>query len=165
MASQLPLWVQYVQALGIPVAGALIAAVSVYIAYQQSQIARQKLDHDRYDHRFHVFAAARQLLSEAVTKDAISDDVLKQFYIGTTDAPFHFRNDIVDYLKTIETHASSVNIRQQALANNIELASREVMEKEVAKDLYWLQQEIQSGRLTEKFRMYMALEPKTSIRR
>ncbi len=53
--SSLPLWVQVLQALAVPV----IAAVSAWVAWQQMHIARTKLQHDRYDRRYAVFQAVR----------------------------------------------------------------------------------------------------------
>ena len=47
----LPLWVQVLQALLVPV----IAAVGAWVALQQMYLARVKLQHDLYDRRYAVF--------------------------------------------------------------------------------------------------------------
>jgi hypothetical protein len=60
-SSSLPLWVQVLQALAVPV----IAAVGAWVALQQMHIARTKLQHDLYDRRYAVFQAVRRFLDEA----------------------------------------------------------------------------------------------------
>lgn len=62
--SSLPVWVQVLQALAVPV----IAGVGAWIALQQMYLARVKLQHDLFDRRYAVFQAVRRFLEEAVSQ-------------------------------------------------------------------------------------------------
>jgi len=80
----MPLWVQVLQALAVPV----IAAVGAWIALQQMYIARVKLQHDLYDRRYAVFEAVRRFLDEAVSQKIVSPETLHSFALRTGDALF-----------------------------------------------------------------------------
>jgi hypothetical protein len=61
--NQLPLWLQYGQALGAPLLAGVIGVVGTWIALQQMRLARVKVQHDTYDRKFAVFVAVRSLLT------------------------------------------------------------------------------------------------------
>jgi hypothetical protein len=149
-----------VQALAVPLLGFVIAAIGTWIALQQMRIARMKLDHDRYEKRLKIFEAAHALLAEAVVKDSISDSVLKRFFVDVVDAPFHFGDEIVKYLDQLGTVGSSAKVRQEAIVDQADSKLREELKSEMKKDLFWIQQELQSGNLVRRFRPYLALNPK-----
>jgi hypothetical protein len=86
--SQLPLWVQYAQALGAPSLAVVVAAVGAWLAWQQVRIARVRLQHDLYDRRFKIFQAARNFLAEVMTHGYPSDDQVRAYVVGTADAIF-----------------------------------------------------------------------------
>jgi hypothetical protein len=50
--SQLPPWVSYLQALGVPIIAAVIAAVGTWIAARQMLIANDKLQLDAFDRQY-----------------------------------------------------------------------------------------------------------------
>jgi hypothetical protein len=166
--SILPTWLQYLQALAlvaVPCVGTIVAAIGAWIALQQMRVARMKLDHDRYEKRLKIFEAAHALLAEAVVKDAISDALLKRFFVDAIDAPFHFADDVVKYLERLGTIASSVKVGQQALADETDAKLREKLKDDIKNELLWLQQELQSGKLINRFRPYLALDPRDARRR
>ena len=59
---QLPLWVQYAQALGALLLVLVIGVVGAALTRQQVKIAQVSLQHDLYDRRFAVFEATREFL-------------------------------------------------------------------------------------------------------
>jgi hypothetical protein len=154
--SALPTWLQYVQLIAV-LAIPLLAAL---IAYEQMRIARMKLNHDRYERRLKIFEAAHALLAEAVTTDAISDDVLKRYFADTVAAPFHFNDDIVRYLEKVGTVAGALRARQSALQHEADQAKRDLIQTEADSELLWCQQELQTGRLVNTFRRDLALDPR-----
>jgi len=101
--SQLPSWVQILQALAVP----LIAAVGALVAIQQMRIARIKLQHDLYDRRYAVFQAVRRFLDETVANLVVSHDILRAFVIGTADAEFLFPDELAAYLGEMSRRARS----------------------------------------------------------
>src|SRR5262245_41452405 len=99
-ACPLPLWIQWLQALAVPV----IAAVGAWIALQQ-MLARVKLRHDLYERRFAVYQAARKFLAEVLTYAAVADDALRAYVVGTSDSVFLFNDEISTYLEQIRNTA------------------------------------------------------------
>jgi len=104
--SQLPLWVQYAQALGAPLLAVAIAGVGAWLAWQQVRIARVRLQHDLYDRRFAVFQAARKFLAEVMTHGYPSDDQIRLYVVGTADAGFLLNADVATYLEEIRKRGS-----------------------------------------------------------
>jgi hypothetical protein len=158
--SVLPIWVQYVQALGIPIAGALITIVGAGIAYQQMRIARVKLQHDLYERRLAIFSAARDLLSEIVKNGTPSSADIAKFTIATVDAPFHFDQPVLDYLNQVEMLASTLLVDEQTLAgqtNNKELTER------IRINRRWLQDQLQGKQITKVFLPYLTIDPATRL--
>ena len=98
----LPLWVQALQALAVPV----IAAVGTWVAVQQMVIARVKLQHDLYDRRYAVFDAVRTFLNEAISSQIVSPETFRMFALKTADAEFLFDNGLAAHLREMREHAS-----------------------------------------------------------
>jgi hypothetical protein len=98
----LPLWVQALQALAVPV----IAAVGAWVAVQQMVIARVKLQHDLYDRRYAVFDAVRAFLNEAISSQIVSQETFRMFALKTADAEFLFDDGLAAYLREMREHAS-----------------------------------------------------------
>ena len=113
--SQLPLWVQYAQALGAPLLAVVIAGVGAWVALQQVRIARVRLQHDLYDRRFAVFEAARKFLAEVLTQRYPSDDHVRSYVVGTADAGFLLNDDVAAYLEEIRKRGSRLGAIEVAL--------------------------------------------------
>ena len=94
----MPVYIQIVAAVFIPVFGA-------WLLWQQVQIARMKLQLDLFDKRFVVFEAARKFLLDIVTHGTTSDDALRAYVLGTIDSVFLLNDELADYLKEIRNRA------------------------------------------------------------
>lgn len=62
-AENLPLWVEYVKALGTPTVALLASIVAAFIAYRQWRTARNKLKLDFFDRRMEIYNCAVQLIN------------------------------------------------------------------------------------------------------
>lgn len=62
--AELPLWVEYVKALGAPIVALIAAAIAAGIAYRQWSTARNKLKLDLFEKRMEVYKAAVDLIKE-----------------------------------------------------------------------------------------------------
>jgi hypothetical protein len=113
--SQLPLWVQYAQALGAPLLAIVIAGVGAWLAWQQVRMARVRLRHDLYDRRFAVFQAARKFLAEVMTHGYPSDDQIRSYVVGTADSGFLLSADVATYLEEIRKHGSRLGAIKETL--------------------------------------------------
>jgi hypothetical protein len=154
-SSSLPLWVEVLQALAVPV----IAAVGAWIAAQQMYLARVKLQHDLYDRRYAVFDAVRRFLDEAVATKIVSAETLHSFALRTADAPFLF--DDAPYLKEMRERAA----KAQSIYSVIEgvpgmPADQKARASQAAGEhLTWLVGQLDG--LAEQFRPFLTLDKRS----
>jgi len=71
-------WLQYLQAFAL----VAIPPIGAWLAWQQVQIARVKLQHDLYDRRYQVFDATRRLLANVCATGYASDEAQRAFMLG-----------------------------------------------------------------------------------
>ncbi|MEJ0096373.1 MAG: hypothetical protein WDN46_24100 [Methylocella sp.] len=93
----------------------VFSGVGAWLAWQQVQIARVKLQHELYDKRYRVYDAARALTADIVVHANASDEAVRQFVIGTSDAVFLFDDDkITQYLEEMRKRAAALQSVQKA---------------------------------------------------
>jgi hypothetical protein len=157
--SQLPLWVQYAQALGAPLLAIVIAGVGAWVAWQQVGIARVRLQHDLYDRRFAVFQAARKFLAEVMTHGHPSDDQIRSYVVGTADAGFLLNDDIAMYLEEIRKRGSRLESIKETLKPLPVGNERAALAQQKEELFSWMMEQLPVG-LVEKFKPFLTLERK-----
>ena len=65
-SENLPMWLEYVRALGTPCAALLAALITGYFTYKQWKTARNKLKLDLFEKRFKVYEAGMEIIREVV---------------------------------------------------------------------------------------------------
>lgn len=105
MGQSLPVWISWIQALGLPVVGAIIAGSGVFIAYQQKRLADIRLQHDLYDRRFAVYEATKAFIIGAVDDDRMTAKLYLTFKRGTSQNVFLFDATLAAYLSEIDRRA------------------------------------------------------------
>ena len=154
--NQLPICIQWVQALGFPVVGLILAIVGAVLAYQQFRLARVKLQPDLYDRRYAAFKAAQDYLLAAHRDNAPSPEAFRDFAIGTSQAVFLFDNGMETYLKGITDRMLLMRHHHDVMANGRDEAERERASKNWVDDREWLQNEFPA--LVERFRPFLRLD-------
>src|SRR5215470_10134112 len=96
--SDLPAWAAWMQALGVPVFGAIISAIGLRIAWLQQRLQDMRFRHELYDRRYKVYAAAKGLLASVQAHGCVNGPDFLAFVGGTSDAEFLFGEDVIDYL-------------------------------------------------------------------
>ena len=86
----------------------VIAAIAVYIAYQQWRTNRQRLDLDRYERRLRVYQAVDRFISNVVADVSPEPQDIFDLRKNTAEADFLFGSDVRDYLKTLATRAAEL---------------------------------------------------------
>ena len=137
----------------------VIAAIAVYIAYQQSQTNRRKLALDLYEHRLRVYQAVTRFIGKVV-KD-MSPDVqdFSEFWRSTAEADFLFGSDVRDYLEELATRAANLWRWSNEYRDNRQVRpegydhSRVVEGKH--KEMQWFA--VQSGEARQLFAKYLNL--------
>ena len=92
-----------------------IPAVGAWLAWQQVQIARVKLQHDLYVRRFRVFDAARRFVANICSNGTTTDEDVRAFIVGTGDAVFLFDDALGKYLDEMRSRASEMQSRNAFL--------------------------------------------------
>jgi hypothetical protein len=96
-----------------PIATLMVGFAVAFIAWQQWQVARNKLRLDLFDRRYKVFDATRKFLAVIVRDATFLDSQLLEFYAGTSDAEFLFDADVVDYLAQVRKRAVDMRTHQK----------------------------------------------------
>lgn len=150
----LPIWIQWLQALAVPV----IAAVGAWIALQQMHLARVKLQHDTYDRKYGVFVAVRSLLIVVSgLKRAPYVEDMGAFINEIWAAPFLFDDKLVTYLGEIERRVNRARgLNDIVIMNDLSSdTDKAKASKELKEHILWLSE--QSDIVTEKFRPSLEL--------
>ncbi|MGJ0512287.1 hypothetical protein [Methylocystis sp.] len=82
-----------------------IAAIGARIAWQQKEIAAEKLKLEKFDRRFKVFDATRSFLAHILRTGNVHTDQERDFWIATSDAIFLFDAEIDEFLEDLRLRA------------------------------------------------------------
>jgi len=98
MQSQLPIWVQYIQALGTPFAAIIFGAFAALISYKQYQTSVHKYRFDLFERRYKVYVAVQEIFGEILREDKVSGEAYSKFSVATGEAKFLFGDDVKAYI-------------------------------------------------------------------
>lgn len=154
--NQLPICIQWVQALGFPVVGSVLAIVGAWLALQQFRLARVKLQHDLYDRRYAVFKAAQDFLLSAFHSSAPSSDAMRDFAIGASQSVFLFDDEMASYLRGISDRMEQMRIHHKLMTDATDPAEREKQGAKWLADREWMQKEFTV--LVERFKPFLRLD-------
>jgi hypothetical protein len=153
----MPWWLQYLKALAV----VAIPAVGAWLAWQQVQIARVKLQHDLYDRRFRVFDAARRFVANIRSNGTTTDEDVRAFIVGTGDAVFLFDYALAKYLDEMRSRASEMQSRNAFLDDRSLLPplspARVEATKIVSEHQSWFGEQMTAG-LIRKFEPFLKLD-------
>lgn len=93
--------IQFIQSLAV----IALTIIGARIAWQQKQIAAEKLKLEKFDRRFRVFEATRSFLVHILNSGDVDFKNEEQFWVGTMDAIFLFDADIVYFLEDVRLRA------------------------------------------------------------
>jgi hypothetical protein len=135
-----------------------VARQQAVTAQQQARLADIRLQHDLFDRRFAVYAAARALLIEIIQNANVSNDGRNSFVRGTADAVFLVDTDLVDYLEEIRKNSIELQ-RLNRVLNNSDIPvgpQREKSAKEESELMLWFFDQL--GVLIQKFKPFLSLD-------
>ena len=163
MTPALPIWLQWVQALGVPalaVAGAFIAYQQMRIARSQARTAFVRAQHDMFPKRFEVYEAASTFLATIVSHGKVSQDDFHRVYKFTNAARFLFPPNVSVYLDKLGERASSWHATrsEMAAARQTGRTDAGLIEKEKEQHL-WLLDQLEE--LAKVFGPYLRIDPLT----
>ncbi len=94
----LPLWVEYVRALGAPVVALVAAIIAGGIAYRQWSTARNKLKLDFFDKRIAIYRLAVGVLESGRSSDASNTDSIQKLQDSLYSTRWLFDKEVELYL-------------------------------------------------------------------
>lgn len=97
----LPLWVEYVKALGTPTIALLASLVAAMIAYRQWKTASNKLKLDFFDRRMEIYRAAQELINLVAYPLPISTDHVAELARPFAAAHWLLSPEIAKHLKEL----------------------------------------------------------------
>lgn len=97
----------------------LIAIIAAYIAYQQWKTNKHSLKLDLYNHRLSVYRAVNKLLNTVIKKNGLSWNDAMDFKTETSEAPFFFGNDVLNFRKELFDNAKTLARIKEDLKNSI----------------------------------------------
>jgi hypothetical protein len=103
--SELPYWIQSIQALGPSVVAVIAAAIAGYIAWRQWRTAHYRLSFDMYEKRFAVYEATQIFLVTAMVDGRITEENCRALLKGIRSAEFLFDGKTAAYLMKIRDQA------------------------------------------------------------
>lgn len=137
----------------------LIAFITVYIAYQQWLVNRQKLRLELYDRRLRIYEEIKKIIS-IITRDAkpTTDDLLK-FRISVSEADFLFDSDIPEYIDEIYKRGLNLwrcheEYRDITMPETENYDHKKVV-SEMTEELEWLVHQYEPAKL--KFKKYLSM--------
>ncbi|MGB5324469.1 MAG: hypothetical protein WBN40_03460 [Pseudomonadales bacterium] len=133
----------------------LIAALVAFISYQQYRINKRKLRLDLFDRRYKVYEATRVFIIQFLESGRIEQQMLHDFWLGTSDAKFLFKDEIVEYIDLINRKANELRLKQRQMQRS----DSDSQLPDQALDLdTWLESQISEGVLTDKFAPYLRFQ-------
>jgi len=93
-------WTEYISAIVLPI----IAGIAAWIAFRQSQIARNKLKLDLFDKRMAVYGAVREALGSIARQGGLTDEQQFFYLQGTRAARWLFGPEVFVYLDEVLWH-------------------------------------------------------------
>jgi hypothetical protein len=109
-----PIWIEYVRALGTPIAALLGAIIAGVIAYRQMRTATNKLKLDLFEKRIIVYTAAVDLISTIGGLDHISEKRYDEILASLNGALWLLDRDAEKYLQKLR-----LDVREQSNRNRM----------------------------------------------
>ena len=137
----------------------LIAALAVYIAYQQWKANERRLILDRYDKRFRVYQSVMAFLALACRDFRPPYIEVQRFYRETADADFLFGSEIAAYLAEIRKHAIESEAAHAEYCDITRVPPSGYDPQDVAARMHehsvWLTHQVERNIARDKFRNYL----------
>ena len=131
----------------------IIGCAVAYVAWQQWQIARNRLRLDLFDRRYKIYDATRKFLATIIREARFEDQQLFEFGAATADAEFLFDSPVVDYLSEIRKRAVNLRTHQKVYEHMPVADERSRHVRAEHDELVWLTEQITA--MTRVFTPYL----------
>ncbi len=133
----------------------IISCLVAFVAWQQWQVAQNKLRLDLFDRRYKVFEAARKFVSQIISNGKFNDRDLMEFNVGTSDTKFLFGSDVVGYLEKLRENAIDIRHHQKLYENLAPGSDRSYHVEAEHDQLLWFTRQFECHVMTNTFAPYL----------
>ena len=123
---------------GVEILSALIAAIAIYIAYQQWSTNKLRLKHELYDRRFKVYKAVQIHLSHVLTHAKIGGEETAALANAMQDARFLMNEKMHNYIHEIYIKSIKMRSKQEQYKDLPVGDERSKLVEEEHENLGWL---------------------------
>jgi hypothetical protein len=105
--TNLPVWLEWSRALGLPALAIAVSILTLLIARWQLIISREKLRYDLYDRRFCIYLAFHELLVAIIDKEDIETELRKALAVNAHSL-FLLDSQLTTYLGILHEEAFQI---------------------------------------------------------
>lgn len=139
----------------------VIAAIAVYIAYQQWEINRRKLELELelYERRLRVHQAVTRFVGKVITEASLYTQDFSELSRGTAEADFLFASDVRVYRKDLNMHGAILRKWNNEYRDNQQVPAEGydhgAVVKGIEQELKWFADQLEGAR--QLFAKYLNL--------
>jgi hypothetical protein len=146
-------WTEYLKAVG----PTIIAAIVVYIAYQQWRVNQANLREKLFERRFEVFKDTQEFLIAIIRQATFTDDDPINFQNAPQVARFLFGKKLADYLQEIKSRALDMRLyTDQFQDSDVDGEERNNLVEKKYIELNWLSAQLDV--IFDKFEPYLGFK-------
>ena len=151
--SQLPIVIQYIQALGPTFVAFVVGIVAAILTVWQWKIGRDKLRLDLFEKRYVIYDETQKVIATALQNGTVSYDEVTEYHRKTKGTEFLFGAEVQDYLDQIRKNLNQLAYLERSIAqDNDPNRSKHIDEARQIKD--YLEQALMVG-VRSKFMKYL----------
>lgn len=99
--SQLPYFIQIIQALGPTAVAVVVGLVALLIAWRQRRTGKRRLQLDMFDRRYSMYEATKSLIDKIAVNGQVSSNDLVEFRRSVRGAEFLFGGEARQFFKSL----------------------------------------------------------------
>jgi hypothetical protein len=153
--SQLPIWVQYLQALGPVFVALAVGGLAWLVAWRQWRTANYRLCFDLFEKRYAIYVATKSLVQKVAVHGQISFGDLGEYQRTIEGAEFLFDGETRSYFKSIIDLCFKAQMARRKQDRKIDQQTLEKLVDEEEEIWTWLQ--TQGPHLENMMRRYLDL--------
>jgi hypothetical protein len=119
MQGQLPIWVEYVRALGTPFAAVVFGFFAAWLSYRQWKISVYRYRFDLFHERYELYSALLDLFGDIMRNNKVSAEVYSKFAVAANKAKFLFDDEIDLYLTKLTDTLFEKNSLERKMKRNV----------------------------------------------
>ena len=131
----------------------VIGVFVAYTAYNQYRLSKEKFKLDMFDKRYGVYKNTQVFLTKILRDAKIEMEDIFEFRAGTQNSVFLFKEDIPNYLKSIDKKALELLEIHESLDGDLKAKERSEMCRKQTDLLHWLTNQLPE--LKNKFVTYL----------